>query len=191
MGEGPATSGTAVLVEGLSDRIALETLANRLNLDLSAGDVHVVDIGGVTNFRTQLTRLGPRGMNLRLAGLCDQGEATLVLHALRASDVAPRATLDSMAAHGFFVCQGELEDELLAAVGVPALLQIIERHGDWPRFRTMQRQLVYRTASLDVQVRYLMTQKKIAYAADLIHALDLSRVPTPLSAVLRFAAGRA
>lgn len=191
MPEGPATLGTVVLVEGPSDRIALETLAHRLNFDLAAAEIRVLDIGGVTNFRAQLTCWGPRGMNQRLAGLCDQGEATVVLRALAASGVAPGVTLDTMAAHGFFVCQGELEDELLAALGVPALLQVIERHGDLPRFRTMQRQLVYRTAPLDVQVRYLMTQKKIAYAADLIYALDLNRVPAPLSAVLQFAAQRA
>lgn len=181
---------TVVLVEGRSDRLALERLADRLGHDLTVAEVEIVDVGGVTNFRSHLMRFGPMGENLRLAGLCDAGERQIVLRALQGAGVADHLTPDAMASLGFFVCEGELEDELLKAVGVPAMLQIIEQNGDLPRFRTMQRQLVYRAASVETQVRYLMTQKKIAYAPHIIDALDLARVPNVLSAVLDFAMER-
>lgn len=181
---------TVVLVEGRSDRLALERLADRLGHDLTVAEVEIVDVGGVTNFRSNLMRFGPMGENLRLAGLCDAGERQIVLRALESAGVAEDLTPDAMASLGFFVCEGELEDELLKAVGVSAMLQIIEQNGDLPRFRTMQRQLVYRAASVETQVRYLMTQKKIAYAPHIIDALDLARVPNVLSAVLDFAMER-
>ncbi len=181
---------TVVLVEGMSDRLALERLAERLGCDLEASGVRVVDVGGVTNFRANLVRYGPHGEGLRLAGLCDEGEGLIVLRALQDSGVGGTLTLDTMAGAGFFICQGELEDELLRAVGIPSILRIIERQGNLRRFRSMQRQLAYRHAPLEVQVRHLMTQYKIAYAPLLIDALDVAAIPRPLTAVLDYALGR-
>ena len=178
---------TVVLVEGPSDRVALECLAERLACDLAARAVAIVDVGGLTNFRAYLLRYGPLGQRLRIAGLCDFNECAVLQRALASSGWPAELTLESLPAHGFFVCRGDLEDKLLAAVGVPTVLRLIEQHGDLPRFRSMQRQLAYRSASLETQVRHLMTQKKIAYAPALNAALRLSRVPAPLANVLRYA----
>src|SRR5882672_4984708 len=57
-----------VLVEGLSDRRALEALAARRGRDLGAEGVSVVSIGGATNIRSALDVFGPRGRDARLAG---------------------------------------------------------------------------------------------------------------------------
>ena len=181
---------TMVLVEGMSDRLALERLASRLGYDLDAVDVRVVDVGGVTNFRANLIRYGPQGEGFRILGLCDEGEGPIVLRALQESGMGSDLTRETMAAVGFFMCEGELEDELLRAVGVPAVLRIIEQQGNLRRFRTLQRQLAYRDAPLTVQVRHLMTQYKIAYAPLLIDALDLADIPHPLTAVLDYALTR-
>lgn len=181
------TSGTVVLVEGMSDRVALERLASRRGQDLHRAGVQIVDVGGVTNFRAFLMRYGPMGQNLRMAGLCDSGEQHVVRRALEAAGFGTNLTPASLPPLGFFVCAGELEDELLRAVGVDALLRIMELCGDLRRFRTMQRQLVYRAASLEVQVRYLMTQRKIEYAPHLIDALDLASAPPVLDRVLTYA----
>jgi hypothetical protein len=180
------TTGTDVLVEGRSDRIAVEALAARLGYELSAAHISIVDVGGVTNFRAHLETFGPKGQNLRVAGLCDHAETDIVIRALEAARVGHAVTPRSMAALGFFVCEGDLEDELLKAVGVPATLAIIEACGALPRFRLTQRQLPYRTASLKTQVRHLMTQRKIEYAPHLVAAMDLKKVPEPLAALLRF-----
>jgi hypothetical protein len=177
---------TTVLVEGLSDRLALERLAVRLGYDLAACRVRVLDVGGVTNFHRVLERHDPGAADVRLAGLCDYAEREVVQRALEAAGFGTGLTVQAMESLGFFVCDGDLEDELLRAVGVGPTLTIIEANGDLPRFRRTQRQLPYRRASLERQVRHIMTQKKIQYAEPLVDALDLARVPRSLRALLEF-----
>jgi predicted ATP-dependent endonuclease of OLD family len=60
-----------VLVEGLSDQIALETLAERRGRNLDAEGVRVVPIGGAQAIGRFLDQFGRHGV--RLAGLCDVG----------------------------------------------------------------------------------------------------------------------
>jgi Overcoming lysogenization defect protein-like, TOPRIM domain len=67
-------SVAVVLVEGMSDQAALETLAARRGRDLRGEGVFVVPMGGATNIGHFLGLFGPRGFGVRLAGLCDQGE---------------------------------------------------------------------------------------------------------------------
>ena len=67
-------SMAVVLVEGMSDQAALETLAARRGRDLRAEGVFVVPMGGATNIGHFLGLFGPRGFGVRLAGLCDQEE---------------------------------------------------------------------------------------------------------------------
>src|SRR5689334_11399690 len=69
-----AEASAVVLVEGASDQLALEAVAARLGRDLDAEGVAVVPIGGAKNIRRFLAEYGPRGRDLRLAGLCDAGE---------------------------------------------------------------------------------------------------------------------
>ena len=64
----------AVLVEGISDQRAVETLARRQGRDLEAEGVAVVPIGGAQAIGHCRRHLGPGGLDLRLAGLCDVGE---------------------------------------------------------------------------------------------------------------------
>ena len=63
-----------VLVEGMSDQAALQTLAARGGRDLRGEGVFVVPMGGATNIGHFLGLFGPRGFGVRLAGLCDEGE---------------------------------------------------------------------------------------------------------------------
>ena len=63
-----------VLVEGVSDRVAVETLAARHGRDLGAEGVAVVALRGAGNIRSALGRYGPQGLGVTLAGLCDAGE---------------------------------------------------------------------------------------------------------------------
>src|SRR3954469_16974731 len=62
---------TVVLVEGVSDQIALETAAACLGRDLQAERVVVVPIGGAHAIGRFLTGLGPLDPRVRLVGLCD------------------------------------------------------------------------------------------------------------------------
>ena len=52
---------TAVLVEGESDRVAIETLAGRLGRDLPAEGVCVIPMGGAMSVGRFVPILGPRG----------------------------------------------------------------------------------------------------------------------------------
>src|SRR5260370_12625621 len=63
-----------VLVEGTSDKAALDVLAERRGHALGPGGLHVVAMGGATSIGHFLELLGPHGRNVRLAGLCDAGQ---------------------------------------------------------------------------------------------------------------------
>jgi hypothetical protein len=167
-----------ILVEGDSDREAIETLATRRGRDLAAERVVVLSIGGVTNTRRWLEQLGPHGRDLRLAGLCDAGEAALVERALERAEVAPA---------GFYVCRADLEDELLRALGVERVEQVLEADGELASFRILQRQPAQRDRSTHDRLRRFMgtrSGRKIRYGRLLVEALDLDHVPAPLDAVL-------
>ena len=69
-----ADARAVVLVEGVSDRVAVQTLAELRGRDLDAEGVVVVPIGGAQAIGRYLNLYGPRGLGLRLAGLCDAGE---------------------------------------------------------------------------------------------------------------------
>ncbi|MGZ8615286.1 MAG: TOPRIM nucleotidyl transferase/hydrolase domain-containing protein [Actinomycetota bacterium] len=55
-----ASARTVVLVEGVSDRRALETLAARRRHDLASAGVAIVAMGGSKNVRYAVDRFGPR-----------------------------------------------------------------------------------------------------------------------------------
>jgi hypothetical protein len=65
---------TVVLVYGISDQAAIDTLAKRLGRELEKEGVMTVPIGGATKIWPFLEVLGPRGLNVKLAGLYDIGE---------------------------------------------------------------------------------------------------------------------
>jgi hypothetical protein len=72
-------SRKVVLVEGRSDKAALEVLARRRGTVLGPGGICVVAMGGATSIGHFLELLGPRGLNLGLGGLCDAGQ-TMTRH---------------------------------------------------------------------------------------------------------------
>jgi hypothetical protein len=181
--DGPATRAV-VLVEGVSDRRALETLATRRGRDLDAEGVTVVAIGGAHAVASFLDRFGPRGLDVRLAGLCDAGEEWAYARALERAGIGSGLTREGMEELGFYVCDVDLENELVRALGTAAVERIIESEGELGRFRTFQKQLAKRDLPLEEQLWRFMWNRKIRYAPLLVDALDLDRVPRPLDGVL-------
>ena len=176
-----------VLVEGISDRVALETLAERLGRNLEAEGVSIVAIGGAQAIRRVVVELGPRGRNVRLAGLCDAGEERAFRRGLELAGLGSPATRSELEALGFYVCDADLEDELIRALGAAAVEDVVEAHGDLRPFRTMQKQPEWRGRPREEQLRRFMGsggQRKIRYARLLVDALDLMQVPQPLERVL-------
>jgi hypothetical protein len=173
-----------ILVEGRSDQAAVRALAVRRGRDLDADAVAIVAMGGVTNLGHYVDVLGPRGAGLHLAGLYDEPEGGAVRRGLAASDIRVGADLS---VHGFHVCRSDLEDELLRALGVDAVLRILEEDGEAGRFRTFQRQPAQRGRAIEAHLHRFLgirSGRKIRYGRLLVEALDLDRVPAPLDALL-------
>jgi hypothetical protein len=176
-----------VLVEGLSDRCALEALATRRGRNLEADGVSVVPIGGAQAIGRYLTRFGPQGLGLRVAGLCDAGEEGDFRRGLERAGLGSELSRADMEALGFHVCVADLEDELIRALGAAAVERVVDEHGDLRAFRTLQKQPAWQGRTTHEQLRRFMGsggRRKIRYARLIVEALDLDRVPRPLDGVL-------
>ncbi|MFD5087101.1 TOPRIM nucleotidyl transferase/hydrolase domain-containing protein [Kitasatospora sp. NPDC058201] len=169
---------TAVLLEGPSDLEAVEALAARCGRDLPAEGVCAVPMGGAMCVGRYAGLLGPPGLGLRLVGLCDVGEQGFYDRGLDRAR-APR--------EGFFVCSADLEDELIRALGVARIEEIVRAEGDLPAWRIFGRQPAHRGEPPEQQMRrFLGTKKgrKIRYGRLLAEAVDLGQVPAPLAGLL-------
>jgi hypothetical protein len=165
-----------VLVEGMSDCLAVETLARRRGRDLEAEGLAVVPMGGYGN----LPRLLAQYSDLRLAGLYDVGEERHFLRALQCDD------RDELERTGFYACTRDLEDELTRAVGPDGMERVLGEQGELRAFRTYQKQPAHRARPLEEQLHGFMWNRKQRYAVLLVEALDLERVPRPLDRVLAY-----
>src|SRR5438874_12809758 len=176
-----------VLVEGVSDQRALEALAGRLGRDLHAERIEILPMGGSKNIRTFLGRFGPGGLNVRLAGLCDEGEEGDFRRGLEWAGLGSRLSRAGMEALGFYVCVQDLEDELIRSLGAARVEEIADAQGDLGSFRILQKQPAWLGRPTEEQLRRFMGSggsRKIRYAPLLVDALDLARVPRPLASVL-------
>jgi len=183
-----ADARAVVLVEGISDRIALETLAERRGRDLAGEGVVIVPIGGAQAIGRFLNLYGPRGLGVALAGLCDAGEEREYRRGLERAGLGSQLTRSDMEALGFYVCEADLEEELIRALGADGVERIVEANGDLRSFRTLQKQPEWRGRPADEQLRRFMGsggRRKIRYASLLVDALDPARVPRPLDGVLQ------
>ena len=175
-----------ILVEGISDRRALEALADRRGHDLTADGVEVVAMGGAQSIRAFLERLGPHGAGISVAGLYDVAEEPYVRRGLEGAGVGTSSSRIELEGMGFYACVEDLEDELIRAVGADRVVDIVRERGELGPFRTLQKQPEWRGQPLGQQLRRFLgnSNRKIGYAPLLVDALDLSKAPRPLDAVL-------
>ena len=168
----PFVSHTVVLVEGDSDRIAIETLASRVEIDLVADGIEVVAMGGATNVGSYVAHYANHA---RVLGLCDAGATAAFARA-------------GIAAADYFVCVDDLEDELIRTLGTDAVLEVIARQGDGRAFATMRKQPAQRGRPIEAQARRFIGSHsggKVRYAKALVDALERTLVPAPLSQLLQ------
>ncbi len=176
-----------VLVEGMSDKAVVETLAKRQGRDLAVESIRIISVGGASKFGRLLKRFGPQGLSLVLGGLIDADEKTRLTVNLKRAGFRAGFSEEYLARLGFFVCDADLEDEMLRAVGLPQVLEIVEKQGELGAFRKMQRQPAWRDKSLHAQLhRFIGTKsgRKVCYGRLLADAVALDLVPTPLAALL-------
>jgi hypothetical protein len=162
---------TVVFVEGESDRIAVEALAARRGRDLAVEGVAAIAIGGAHALERALRSLEAD----RVAVLYDRAEEAAVRGAFERACVT---------CEGFYACDPDLEGELVRALGTERMLQLVEKRGQLAAFRIYQRQKEKRSLLLEAQLHGWLHNWKVRYAAALVWALDLDRVPAPLNGVL-------
>jgi hypothetical protein len=178
---------TVVLVEGSSDQVALEALAERGGRELAAEGIAVVPMGGARNIRHFLELFGPRGLDRRLAGLCDAGEEGDFRRGLEWAGLGANLGRADMEALGFYVCVADLEDELIRCLGAGCVEQVVEAQGELVSFRTFQQQPAWQGRGSQAQLRRFMSThsgRKVRYARLLVDALELTSVPRPLDRLL-------
>ena len=176
-----------ILVEGVSDQLALEALARRRGRNLESEGVAIVPIGGATNIRRFLGVYGPQGFDMRLAGLCDAGEEGDFKRGLERVGLGSDLSHGEMERLGFYVCQADLEDELIRALGAATVERVIDSQNELASFRSLQNQPAWRGRKVEEQLRRFFGSKgnrKSRFGALLVEALDLSQVPRPLDCVL-------
>ncbi|MCF6525262.1 TOPRIM nucleotidyl transferase/hydrolase domain-containing protein [Streptomyces sp. JJ36] len=169
---------TVVLLEGPSDLAAVDALAARRGRDLAAEGVCVLPMNGAMNVGRFARLLGPTGLGVRLTGLCDEAERRYYARGLERAGAAQQE---------FFVCTADLEDELIRALGVPRMEDLVRAEGDLRALQAFLRQPAQRERTAQQQFRrFLGTKKgrKIHYGRVLVEALDPDRTPAPLDDLL-------
>lgn len=167
-----------VLLEGLSDVAAVNALAERRGRDLEGAGVCVLSMGGAMNVGRYAGLLGPSGLGLRLAGLCDERELPYYLRGFERAGAAEQ---------GIFVCAADLEDELIRALGVARVGELVREEGELRALEIFLQQPAQQGRAPEQQFRrFLGTKKgrKIRYGRVLVEALDDDRVPAPLDGLL-------
>jgi Overcoming lysogenization defect protein-like, TOPRIM domain len=181
---------TVILVEGDSDRAALEAAAGVLGIDLSSTSILVMN--GATNVVRQLGEMIAKGV--RVAGLYDVGEKAYVLRAMSDAGMTEGRDPKALTRFGFFECDDDLESEMIRALGAARVISVIATQGDdLRRFRRLQQMPEWRGRRVEDQLRRWFgsgSRRKIRYATLLVRAMDVGEIPQPLRQVLEYAVGR-
>ncbi|WP_211262226.1 TOPRIM nucleotidyl transferase/hydrolase domain-containing protein [Nitriliruptor alkaliphilus] len=176
-----------LVVEGDSDRGALEALAARLGRDLGGEGVAILALGGASNLGHLLREVAGTGAPLRVVGLCDADQEGAFRRHLEAAGLAEDLDRAGMEQLGFFACHADLEDELIRALGIDAVMEVIAAQREHAAFETFRKQPAQRGRAVDAQLRRFIgtrSGRKLRYARAMVEALDPGCVPRPLAAVL-------
>ncbi len=175
LGRVSATTPAVVLVEGISDQIAVETLANQMGRDLRVQGVVVLPIGGAHGVATVVKRFAGQS-ELTVLGLCDRNEFSLFE---RAFDADPDRSVDDV-----FVCDPDLEHELIGSVTPAELEAVLADHDDLGRFRKLQAQAAWIDRPFEQQMhRWLRAhaRRPARYARIIIDHSGSGSAPAVLS----------
>lgn len=166
------------LVEGVSDVLAVNELGRRLG---AADGLTVEEMGGAhAAGRVVATRIAAGWRADAVTVLVDAGEAEHVR----------RVVAEAASAVRVLVCDRDLEDELVRALGTDVVEVLLERHGDLRAFRTLQRQAPWAGRPVPDQLRRFFgagASRKLRYAKIMASEVSLDAVPDVLRQL--FAAG--
>ncbi|WP_404387971.1 hypothetical protein [Humibacillus xanthopallidus] len=177
---------TLVLLEGASDVAALQAASERAGLALDDAGVRLIDMGGATNVRRHLVDAARAPTKPRVLGMCDIKEGSFFVRALRELD-CDVSSVEELPRWGFQICDRDLEDELLRALGPDGVRQVFDGLGLSGRFATFTRQPAWAAREFHDQARRfagVASGRKEVMAAALAAALDPQALPSPLSRLL-------
>jgi hypothetical protein len=180
---------TIVLVEGVTDELALTLAARRSGRDLEAEGVSVVPINGVHAISRFLQRLAADEPAANLAGLYDEGEEGVIRAALERAGYGPSLDRSGLERVGFFACSADLEDELVRAAGATVLSRLIELEGDAQPWRTFRKQYAWQGRPVDHQFRRFIrsvSSRNSRYIRAIVETIDPSERPRPLRLLLDY-----
>lgn len=180
-------SSIVVLVEGVSDQIALEIVAAKRDRHFRNEGVSIVPMGGATNIRRFLTLFGARGREAKLAGLYDLAEESHIRRGLEQGGLGRDLDPGRLESLGFFVCVTDLEDELIRCLGSRRVEQVIEVQGELASLRKMQNEPFHRGRPPEQHLHRFIgvhSGRKYRYARLLAEALDPASIPGPLERLL-------
>jgi putative ATP-dependent endonuclease of OLD family len=107
----PLTARRVALVEGVSDRILVERVAELIGIDLDKLGVVLFELGGASLFPMVYRVLGPPGFDLPLTGLVDEDARASWAETVRVRPAGLEAT-------GFIVSDPDLEGVYIDRLGV-------------------------------------------------------------------------
>ncbi len=194
-----STQRLVVLLEGRSDVAAVCALLRQRTPAVTSTRLDLVDMGGVTNVRRHLAALTngsaassghddgrPPPPVRRVLGVCDAGEASFFARALR-SVGHPVSSVQDMAALGFHVCDQDLEDELIRALGADRVIDVLADLDLMDRFATFRRQPTWAGRPVTDQLRRFAgttSGRKALVAGALAASMAPDQVPPPLAALV-------
>ena len=158
---------TVIMVEGESDRVALEVFSARMRIALP----RIVTVGGASGARRAISELP----DSNVIGLVDANEQAQF-----------RRVIERV-----FVCDPDLEGELVRALGIDAVEAVIAAQGELASFRRLQNQPAQRGRPVEAQLARFFggrSGNKHRYARLLATAIPLNRIPAPLAELIREAA---
>ncbi len=180
---------TIVLVEGVTDELALTLAARRLGRNLKAEGVSVVPINGAHAISRFLRQLAAEEPGAKLAGLYDEGEEEVIRAALERAGYGRNLDRGQLEGVGFFACIADLEDELIRAAGETILSSLIELEGDAQPWRTFRNQQAWHGRPVDQQFRRFIrsvSERNSRYIRAIVETIDPSRLPRPLRLLLDY-----
>jgi hypothetical protein len=178
-----------VIVEGTTDQLALTLAARRLGRDLEAEGITVMPIGGAHAINGFLTELLGKNPEVRIAGLCDEGEEDVFRAALERAGYGSNLSRSDLERLGFFTCNVDLEDELIRAAGTSAFAILTEAAGDARAWYTFQRQPAWQGHDTHQQFRRFVrsvSERNVRYIRAIVEMLEPSRLPRPLRLLLAY-----
>lgn len=175
---------TVVLLEGVSDVAAVRALMEAQGIDGAA--VQLVSLDGATNWNRVLKELRLLRGDVDVLGLVDQNEAHAAVRALT-DDGLPVQDATDLPVYGVFVCEADLEDELIRALGPEGARAALEAAGLGGKFEAFQSQGDWGERTLADQLHRFCgaaSGRKAQAAGVLAGALDADEVPEPLQMLL-------